>query len=151
MIAPAQLFSFPIFVFFFFFFFLSLFLVLKIQHPKICRSRNLPNSKKTGRRTRKKAGRRRNWTKSTALPPDHPPLDPSLSRTAQNFAFFFFSLSRHDVHFSSLSRRVFSWNCGHGSRPWTTPIALFWAPWGHFVKPRRPVRCFCGSRGRIHQ
>ena len=45
----------------------------------------------------------------------------TLTRTAQKFALFSLSVSG-----------VFSWNCGHGSRPWTTQIARL----GYFVKPQ---------------
>ena len=52
------------------------------------------------------------WTSLRCTPPP---------RTVHNFAFF--SPFPPQISFCHLSLRVSSWNCGRGSRPWTTQRA----------------------------
>ena len=66
-----------------------------------------------------------------------PPLDLPHPNRPKIRAFVFPSPAPFSLYFSVSG--VFSWNCGHGSRPWTTQIARL----GYFVKPQRPV----GRRG----
>ena len=73
---------------------------------------------------------------------------PSWTPSAGHFSLQFvalFSVTRHNVHSFFPFLGVFSWNCGRGSRPWTSQIALLGLVMPHCETPAACCPSDCWS------